>query len=119
MTRRTKLLWKLLLAFFVACALASLVAWGILLTSFCSNSRTPVPETQHLIAYNCHGMTVFISPLENAMRYWLIPLGGLFIFLSLLAAVIVVLSTAKVQIDVQIHVADESNRNLHRQDRRG
>jgi hypothetical protein len=91
-----------LFAFFVVCALASLSAWGILLTTFCSHPRTPVPETQHVIAYNCHGMTVFITPLENALRHWLIPVEGLFIFLSMLAAAMMVLANAKVRIDVQV-----------------
>ena len=118
MTRRIQLLWKLLLAFFVACALASVGAWGMLLTTICSNPRTPMPETQHVIAYNCHGMTVFISPFENAMRYWLIPVEGLFIFLSLLAAAMVVLAAAKVRIDVQIHRSDASSRSPHRESAR-
>ena len=56
-----------------------------------------MPETQHVIAYSCHGMTVYISPLENAMLHWLIPVEGLFIFLSMLAAAMVVLAAAKVR----------------------
>ena len=115
MTRRIQLLWKVLLAFFVACTLASLGAWFILLSTICSNPRTPMPETQHVIAYNCHGMTVFISPFENAMRYWLIPVEGLFILLSLLAAAMVVLAAAKVRIDVQVHRSDASSRSPHRE----
>src|SRR5436309_13296258 len=114
MTRRVQLLWKLLLGFFLTCTLASLAAWGILLTTICSNPRTPMPETQHVIAYNCHGMTVFISPVENAMRHWLIPVEGLFILLSLLAAAMVVLAAAKVRIDVKIDVADVSRESSHR-----
>ena len=108
MTRRIQLLWKVLLVFFVACTLASLGAWFILLTTICSNPRTPMPETQHVIAYNCHGMTVYISHLENAMLHWLIPVEGLFIFLSMVAAAMVVLAAAKVRIDVQIHRSDPS-----------
>jgi hypothetical protein len=115
MTRRTQLLSKLLLAFFVTCTLAILAAWAILLTTLCSNPRTPMPETQHIIPYNCHGMTVFISPLEHAMLHWLIPLECLFIFLSLVAAALVVLAYAKVRIDVQIHPADASSRTRHRE----
>ena len=115
MTRRIQLLWKVLLAFFVACTFASLGAWGVLLTTICSNPRTPMAETQHVIAYNCHGMTVFISHLENAMLHWLIPLEGLFIFLSMLAAAMVVLAGAKVRIDVQIHRSDASSRGPHRE----
>ena len=113
-TRRFQLLWKLLLAFFVTCTLAALGAWFFLLSTVCSNPRTPVPETQHVFAYSCHGMTVFISPLENAMFHWLLPIEGLFIALSLLATVMVVLASAKVRIDVQIHVADESGKSPHR-----
>jgi hypothetical protein len=114
-TRRIQLLWKLLLAFFVACTLASVGAWFILLSTICSNPRTPMPETQHVIAYNCHGMTVFISHLENAMLHWLIPVEGLFIFLSILAAAMVVLAAANVRIDVQIHLADASGKSPDRE----
>ena len=115
MTRRIKLLSKLLLAFFVAGTLAILAAWAILLTTICSNPRTPMPETQHVIRYNCHGMTVFISHLENAMLHWLIPLECLFILLSLVGAVMVVLAHAKVRIDVQIHPADASSESSRRE----
>src|SRR5260370_14603664 len=76
----------LLLIFFVACTFASLEAWFILLSTICTNPRTPMPETQHVVGYNCHGMTVFITHLENAMLHWLIPVEGLFIVLSMLAA---------------------------------
>jgi hypothetical protein len=115
MTRRIQLLSKLLLAFFVACTFAILASWAILLTTIHSNPRTPMPETQHDIPYNCHGMTVFISHLEHAMLHWLIPLECLFIFLSLVAAAMVVLAHAKVRIDVQIHPADASSRTSHRE----
>jgi hypothetical protein len=118
MTRRLKLLSKLMLAFFVACTFAIIAAWAILLTTICSNPRKPMPETQHVIPYNCHGMTVFISHLENAMLHWLIPFECLLIFLSLVAAAMVVLAYAKVRIDVQINPADASSRTPHREDGR-
>ena len=114
MTRRIQLLWKLLLAFFVTCTLTSLGAWFVLLSTICSNPRTPVPETQHVNAYSCHGTTVFISHLEDALLHWLIPIEGVFIFLSLLATVMVILTTAKVRVDVQIRVADASGTSPHR-----
>lgn len=107
-TRRAELIWKALLALFVACALASLVAWGVLLTAICSSTRSPAPESQHFIPYSCHGMTVFMSPLQDAMRQWLIPIGGLFVVLSVIAALMVFLAAAKVRVDVQIHVTDAS-----------
>ena len=118
MARRTQLIWKILVAFFVACAFTSLGAWAVLLTSFSSNPRTPMPETQHVIPYNYHGMTVFISPLEDAMRHWLIPIGGVFILLSLVAAAMVFVAVAKVKIDMQIHVTDASGKSSARKGER-
>jgi len=109
--RRIQLLCWALLVFFTACTLACVVAWGILLTTICSNNpRTPVPQTRHVIPYNCHGMTVFMSPLQDALRTWLTPLGLLFMFLGLLAGVMLVLSYAKVRIDVHVDVTDTSGK---------
>jgi hypothetical protein len=108
MMRRVPLYWKILLAFLVTCALASFLGWAILLTSFCSTSRPRVPDAGHDIAYNCHGMTVFISQLEATMRGWLIPIGGLFIVLSLLAAVRVLIAAATVRIDISVNFTDAS-----------
>jgi hypothetical protein len=104
--RRIQLLSWTLLVFFAACMLACVIAWGVLLTMICDNPRTPVPRTQHVIPYSCHGMTVFMSPLQDALRTWLTPLGLLFMFLGLLAGVMVVLSYAKVRIDVHVDVTD-------------
>jgi len=63
-------------------------------------------------------MTVFISHLQEAMLHWLIPVLGLFIFLSLLAAAMVVLAATNVRIDVQICHADESSKSPHREGER-
>src|SRR5712664_1703512 len=94
-TFRIPLFWTLLLAFSFACAVACVVAWFILLSTICSNPRTPVPQTQHVIPYNCHGMKVFISPSEDARLHWLVPMELLFIVLSLVAAAMVVQAVAK------------------------
>jgi hypothetical protein len=93
-TFRIPLLWTLLLAFFIACVIACAVAWVILLSTLCSSPRTPVPQVQHVIPYNCHGMKVFISPVQDAMLHWLVPMGLLFGLLSLVAAARVVLAAA-------------------------
>ena len=105
---RIKLFWKLLLAFFVACTLGVVGAWATLLTRICSDPRAPVPETGNVIAYSCHGMIVYMSRFENGMFYWLFPLGALFIFLTVVTAILAFLSAAKVSIDVQVRYA---NRN--------
>jgi len=101
-TRRIPLRLKVLFVSLVACGLASFLAWAVLLTSFCSASRPRMADTQHQVAYGCHGMTVYISQLESAMRDWLIPLGGLFIFFSLLAAVRIAIAAGAVKIKVSL-----------------
>jgi hypothetical protein len=118
-TRRVRLIWKALLALFVTCALASLIAWGVLLTAICSGTRKAMPETQHVIPYSCHGMTVYMSPLQDALRHWLIPIGGVFVVLSVIAAVMVVLASASVRVDVRLHVTDASRGSTPAEDRRG
>src|SRR5580765_301418 len=84
---------KLLFALCIACPLLPFAAWAFLLTTICSNPRTPDPETHHVTAYSCHGMTGFISDLESAMLHWIIPSGGVFfILLCILAGLAAVLS---------------------------
>src|SRR5690349_3982305 len=104
MTHRIPLRWKALVVVLFACGLGSFLAWAILLTSFCSHSRTPMPAIQQDIAYHCHGATVFISHLESAMRHWLIPIGGLFVFLGLLAAVGAFIAGGQLRIQLSINV---------------
>ena len=96
--------WKVLFALFAGCAVAGVAAWGILLTSFCGNPRKPVPETQHVIAYSCHGMTVFVTPFDDALRHWLIPAAiVLSLMLCLVAAAMLVRAAVRVRVDVHIH----------------
>ncbi len=114
---RIKLFWKLLLAFFVACTLAGVGAWFAMLTRICSNPRAPDPATGHVVAYSCHGMTVFISGFEQWLFAWLLPVESLFIFLTVVTAVLALLSSAKVRIDVQVHVTDTSGQGGNRGER--
>ena len=113
-THRTPFRWKFLAVFFIVCGLGSLLAWGVLLTSFCSDPLVPVPEEQRDIAYNCHGATVYISHLESEMRHWLIPIGGLFILLGLLAAARAFIAAGHVRIDVSVKVTDTSKQGRRR-----
>ena len=107
-THRIPLRWKFLSVFFIVCGLGSLLAWGVLLTSFCSDPQVPAPQEQRDIAYNCHGATVYISNLESEMRHWLIPIGGLFIFFGLLAAARAFIAAGHVRIDISVNVTDTS-----------
>ena len=107
MTPRLSLRRKLLLGFLVACSLLTLSAWAVLAATICSNPRAPVPETQHVIPYNCHGMTVYISNLQDWLLHWLFPV---FMLLSLIAAAMALLAAVKVRIDVQVQVNDTAGR---------
>ena len=73
-----------------------------MLTGLCSSPRVREPETGHVIPYNCHGMTVFISPLQDAMKTWLMPLFIVLVFAALVAAAFAVLAHAKIQVDVRV-----------------
>ena len=118
-SRSARLIWKALLALFVTCALASLIAWGVLLTAICSSTRKGMPEAPYVIPYGCHGMTVYMSPLQDALRHWLIPIGGIFVVLSVIAAVMVVLASANVRLDVRVQTTDASRGSAPPEDGRG
>jgi len=62
-----------------------------------------MPETQHVIPYNCHGMTVYISNVEDWLLHWLFPV---FMLLSLIAAGMALLTLVRVRVDVKVHVND-------------
>src|SRR2546423_2695845 len=64
-------LWKVLFGLILACLLACVVIWFVLLTNICSNPREPNAATQNAIPYGCHGMTVYITPLERDLLHWL------------------------------------------------
>ena len=115
MTHRLSLRRKLLLAFLVACSLLTLGAWAVVAATICSNPRAPVPETQHVIPYNCHGMTVFISNVQDSLLHWLFPV---FMILSLITAAMALLAIVKVRIDVQVHVNDTARNSPNSDTRR-
>ena len=108
MTRGKQLLWKLLFAWCLVCAIGSLLAWGVLLTAVCSTPHDHMPDPQHTIPYSCHGMTVFLSAFEESLHRWLIPTGALFTVLSVIAGVMVALSTGKVKVKMEFRVEDTS-----------
>jgi len=105
--RQIPLRSKLLFALCIALPLIPFATWAYLLTTICSNPRIPDAKTNHVNAYHCHGMTVFISDLENAMLHWIVPIGGVvFILLGILAGLAAVLSMASVRVDVNIKGVD-------------
>jgi hypothetical protein len=55
----------------------------------------------------------FFVACEDSLRHWLVPVGGVFICLSLVAAAMVVLGFANVRIDVRIQRTDGTRRARH------
>lgn len=93
--------FKFAVAMLVAVSLAPILGWFWLMTTICSNPRQAVQATQHVIPYNCHGMRVYISPLQNAMRTWVLPVEVLVVLLCLCAALVLFLSTARAGLTVE------------------
>ena len=78
---KVPLLWKVLLGLSFACVIACLLAWYVLLFNICSNPRAAIAATHNTIPHGCHGVTVFITPLQQALLDWLGPVGLAFIVL--------------------------------------
>jgi hypothetical protein len=75
-----------------------------LAATICSNPRSPAPETQQLIPYACHGMTVFISGIQSSLLHWLFPI---FALLSLVTALVALFTFVRVRINVRVTVKGE------------
>ena len=104
MTRQVSFPRKLALALLVACSLFVLSAWAVVAATICSNPRSPEPETQQIIPYNCHGMTVFISGIQDSLLHWLFPI---FALLSLVTVIVALFTVARLHIDVRVTVTGE------------
>lgn len=79
--RGSTVLWFLASGLCYALLLVSVIAWFVLLTGICSNPRAPDSATQNVHPYSCHGMIVYITPLEQQLLHWLPP-AGLFLAVS-------------------------------------
>ena len=66
---------KVLLAIIFGLIAAAVAVWWVLLGSICSEPSTPNIATQHIVPYNCHGSIVFITPLQDGILHWLVPIG--------------------------------------------
>lgn len=97
---------KLWLAFLGACSLLTLGTWATTAATICSNPRVPVPATQHVIPYNCHGMTVFISHTQDLLLHGLFPV---FLLLSLMTVAVAILTVVKVRVSVKVQVRNAAD----------
>jgi hypothetical protein len=85
LTIRVPIGWGLLLLACIAGVVTCSVAWIVLLSTICSNPRAPDPLTQQVVPYNCHGMTVFMSPWDETKLHWLMPVMLGFLLLGMLS----------------------------------
>lgn len=107
---RIPLRWKLWSLFFVVSGIGSLVAWAILLTSFCSHPRIPASAIAHSLTYHCHGKIVSISSLEGALRHWLLPLGFFLVLLGLVAGFMGLVAAGIIRLNLSVKITDKSSR---------
>lgn len=107
---RIPLRWKLVTFLLVVSGIGSLLAWAILLTSFCFHPRIPAQAILHSPTYHCHGKIVSISSLESTLRYGLLPLGFLLVFLGLVAAFRGLLAAGIIRFNVSVKITDISSR---------
>jgi hypothetical protein len=65
--------WKVVVCLLMACAIAGVGVWWILLATICRAPSVAVAATGNLIQYNCHGSVVYITKFQNGLLHWLIP----------------------------------------------
>jgi hypothetical protein len=65
--------WNVLSLALQACAYFCLALWIYLLSTICSSPSAPDAVSGNIIAYNCHGSTVFISRTQDILLVGLIP----------------------------------------------
>ena len=66
-------------------AFSVVAAWWSLMGTICSAPTVASPTTDNTVPYNCHGAIVFITPLQEGLRAWLVPVGFLFVVLAYVA----------------------------------
>ena len=65
--------WRVLAFALAGSAWVGLGLWIYLLSTICSAPHIPDPTTGNVIAYNCHGLIVFISQAQHILLLGLIP----------------------------------------------
>jgi hypothetical protein len=68
-----KLLRKIILTFIMVAVLSLVAGWWFLLSTICSSPTAENPATENTISCNCHGSVVFITPVQDLLLHWLIP----------------------------------------------
>jgi hypothetical protein len=69
MSESRRNVWNVLALALQACVYICLGLWIFLLSTICSSPLAP----GHIISYNCHGTSVFISRTQNILLFGLIP----------------------------------------------
>jgi hypothetical protein len=70
-----KMFRKALLVTIMTLLVLVVAVWWYLLGDLCTSPSAPNVFTRNTIPYNCHGSVVYISPLQQGLLHWLIPLG--------------------------------------------
>jgi hypothetical protein len=65
--------WKVAVCLLTAFMFTGMGVWWILLGTICQGPSVPVAATGRTVQYNCHGSVVFITPFQDRLLHWLIP----------------------------------------------
>jgi hypothetical protein len=64
---------KVLLAILYALLASGIGVWWVLLSHICEEPAVRDLGSGHVVPYNCHGHTVFITTVQQGVLQWLIP----------------------------------------------
>lgn len=69
-------LWrKILLVAFIAAFIGCFITWCYLLGSFHLEPKVPNLATHNIVPINLHGSIHYITPLQDFLLHWLVPMG--------------------------------------------
>ena len=69
-----KILRRVLLFLIMFLVVLVVAIWWHLLDGLCVSPSVPNFSTRNTIPYNCHGSIVYLSPVQNVLLDWLIPI---------------------------------------------
>jgi len=67
-------IWKTVKYVLMAFQAMAVIVWWNLLGNICSSPSNPSTATRHIVQYNCHGQILYITPAEDFLLHWLIPI---------------------------------------------
>jgi hypothetical protein len=68
-----KIKWKILACLLFIFFAGGVLVWWAMLGNICTSPSSPTTVSLNIVQYNCHGKIVFITPIQDALLNWLVP----------------------------------------------